>query len=560
MKKLSPIVAAAACATSTVASTAASTTTTTTTVLPTTTTTTKRIPWVVNNFPRGGDEENDDSINEGDNKKNNSSNKSKKSSRSGKKKKSTKTKQEEKAQTKNKTNNSNPILEEILQHEDFYDVLGVPNTASERDIQKAYRKRCVQTHPDKTGGDRRAFDKVAEAYDVLSDQSKRQVYNRFGKAGMDPTNNGSNGANPFGGGGDGAAAMFRDMFQQARQQQQRRNQTLRYQLEVTLEDLYFGSTRSVQVTPPRNSSNYQQQRRRKEVDVHISKGSVNGQSVVLSGEVDFNDDNSPPGDLVFILTQVPHATFTRKGHDLAMELNISLEEALCGLKRSIKHLDGTEMWIESANYSDDENGKNKGKINKDKYKADDLVHNHDDDENSNRSSSIPITIRTGDVQVLKGRGMPKRNTNDEFGDLYIQYRVEMPKSKSGKALTEEEYMELSRLLTKLDENRGGNNRRNRQSMSRRHNKDEQQQQAEIKPKMYSLKEAKPSDFGTASGKVVWEDEDGMGGGGSSHDNHGDEFHQFGSSFFQRGSSASGSPFGGMGGFNPDDGNVQCQQM
>merc|ERR1712166_1510988 len=160
--------------------------------------------------------------------------------------------------------------------------------------------------------------------------------------------------------------------------------------------------------------------------------------------------------------------------DLAMELNISLEEALCGLKRSIKHLDGTEMWIESANYSDDQNGKNKGKINKDK--ADDLVHNDNDDDNSNRSSSIPITIRTGDVQVLKGRGMPKRNTNDEFGDLYIQYRVEMPKSKSGKALTEEEYMELSRLLTKLDENGGGHNRRNRKSMSRRHNKDEQQQQ------------------------------------------------------------------------------------
>lgn len=557
MKKLSPIVAVAACATSTVASTAASKTTT---VLPTTTM--KRIPWVFN-IPRGGDEENGDNSNEGDNKKNSSSNtKSKKSSRSGKKKKTTKTKQEENAQTKNKTNNSNPILEEILQHEDFYDVLGVPNTASERDIQKAYRKRCVQTHPDKTGGDRRAFDKVAEAYDVLSDQSKRQVYNRYGKAGMDPTNNGSNGASPFGGGGDGAAAMFRDMFQQARQQQrqqQRRNQTLRYQLEVTLEDLYFGRTRSVQVTPPRSSSNYQQQRRRKEVDVHISKGSVNGQSVVLSGEVDFNDDNSPPGDLVFILTQVPHATFTRKGHDLAMELNISLEEALCGLKRSIKHLDGTEMWIESANYSDDQNGRNKGKINKDK--ADDLVHNDNDDDSSNRSSSIPITIRTGDVQVLKGRGMPKRNTNDEFGDLYIQYRVEMPKSKSGKALTEEEYMELSRLLTKLDENGGGHNRRNRKSMSRRHNKDEQQQQqAEIKPKMHSLKEAKPSDFGTASGKVVWEDEDGMGGGGGSHDNGGDEFHQFGSSFFQRGSSASGSPFGGMGGFNPDDGNVQCQQM
>ena len=50
-------------------------------------------------------------------------------------------------------------------------------------IQKAYRRRCVLTHPDKTGGDRRAFDKVAEAYDVLSDENKRHIYDRLGKRG-----------------------------------------------------------------------------------------------------------------------------------------------------------------------------------------------------------------------------------------------------------------------------------------------------------------------------------------------------------------------------------------
>jgi len=563
MKNLSPIAAVAACA----ASTAASSTMTTVPMM------TKHVRWVVNSIPRGGDGQNDN-IHGDNNNGNNSSNKSKKSSpphRSGsKKKKSTKTKLEKektdtpteaKNKNSNKTNN-NPVIEEILQHKDFYDVLGVPNTASERDIQKAYRKRCVQTHPDKTGGDRRAFDAVSEAYDILSDQSKRQVYNRYGKAGLDPSNSGI-GAGGFGDDG-GASSMFRNMFQQAaqnQQQRQRRNQSLRYQLEVTLEDLYYGRTQRVQVAPP-HSPFHQQQRRRKEVEVHISKGSVNGQSVILSGEVDFNDDNSPPGDLVFILTQAPHATFTRKGHDLVMALTICLEEAVCGLKRPIKHLDGTEMWIESANYSDNHSSKNKNKLNQDKNDV------FDDDVDDNGSSrSIPIMIRTGDVQVLKGRGMPKRNTSDEFGDLYIQYRVEMPNSKSGKALNKEEIIELSRLLMKLEDNEG-NDIRSRQSKSRRHNNNEQQH-AKIKPKIYSLKEAKSSDFGTASGKVVWEDEDGIGGGSSFHEDHGDEFHSFASSHFQRGSSASSffgsNPFGGMGGLDPngrgnDDGNVQCQQM
>merc|ERR1712166_1634759 len=108
----------------------------------------------------------------------------------------------------------------------------------------------------------------------------------------------------------------------------------------------------------------------------------------------------------------------------------------------------------------------------------------------------------------------------------------------------------------------GNDIRRTQSKSHRHNNDEQQQ-AKIKPKIYSLKEAKSSDFGTASGKVVWEDEDDSGGGGRFHEDRGEEFNPFASSPFQRGSSASGffgsNPFGGMGGFDPngggnDDGN------
>jgi DnaJ-class molecular chaperone len=435
---------------------------------------------------------------------------------------------------------SSAIVEEIMKHDDFYSILGVSTTATDRDITKAYRRRCVQTHPDKTGGDRRAFDRVAEAYDVLSDEQKRQMYNRFGNAGLVQ----------YGLGGAAATAgsyqdVFRSMFQhaaQGRQQQLRRNASLRYQLQVTLEDLYHGKTQIVMVTPPPSFHHHYQSSRRKQkkVDVHIPKGSVTGQSIVLSGEVDFNDDFTP-GDLIFVLNQATHPTFTRKGHDLAMELTIDLEEALCGMQRLILHLSGKELLIESAR----------------------------------TAQGHPLVVRTGDVQVLKGWGMPKRNHNGEFGDLYVQFRVEMPKANQGNSLSGQELKDLSLLLNKLQ----GVNKKTAQHESARKQKninkeavktsvhgqsddtsleDEQHMNSE---EIHVLLEAKASDFGTASGKVVREEEDEVHG----HDT-GEGFHPFASApsgFFggNSGSTSGSYYFGNFGThYDDDDGNVQCRQM
>jgi len=561
------VIVLAACAASTASSSA----------LPTTGS--RGAPWVARNVPRGGSR----SDNNGDGSGKTPKSSSNENRSTGKKKKTTK-KEETKSKVKsdaaqggNSDSSSNKLLEEIIRQDDFYDVLGVSKSASDREIKKAYRKRCVQTHPDKTSGDRRAFDKVAEAYDVLSDSSKRQTYNQFGKAGLDPTNP-NNGA-AFGGGG-AAADMFRSMFQQAqnqRQQRARRNQTLRYQLEVTLEDLYYGRTQSVMVSPPRNRyQSYSQQRhQRKEVEVHIEKGSLSGQSIIMSGEVDFNDDDSPPGDLVFVLTQAPHSTFTRKGHDLAMELTISLEEALCGLQRSIKHLDGTELWIESATRHLDQPNSQESKLKREE------ISNDKSDEEDDTIDSIPVMIQTGDVQVLKGRGMPKRNQNGEFGDLYIQYRVEMPQNSKRKGsargvLTKKEYKELARLLSKLEVSNGKRSRSDlaRQKFRNRRDETGEEETKEVpRNKFHSLREAKSSDFGVASGRVTWEEEEGPSG--SMHEE--EQFNPFGTSFFG-GSGFGGRTysqqfhFGGPGGpfeggafgsstaGGDDDGNVQCQQM
>jgi DnaJ-class molecular chaperone len=536
------------------------------------------MPWI-GGIPRGGGGANNEDDNNNDKTDDTSKNKPKSNKKKKKKQKSSKQQQHQDSSDKKKQDNNqqsssssssssvhskNKIVEEILQHDDFYQVLGIGNTANEREITKAYRRRCVQTHPDKTGGDRRAFDKVAEAYDVLSDDHKRQLYNRYGKQGLD---------SHVGGSAATAASsyqdVFRNMFQQAaeqrRQQQRKRNQTLRYQLQVSLEDLYHGRTQSVVVSPPHYHHSYQHSSsssssRQKEVDVHVPKGSISGQSIVLSGEVDFNDDTTP-GDLVFILTQAPHSTFTRKGHDLVMEVTIGLQEALCGMVRPIQHLNGETVWIESAK--------------------------------SSTQDGNPIIIQTGDVQVLKGYGMPKRNQPGEYGDLYIQYRVEMPKNdhsrfssrRSSNTLTEDEMKELSRLLSKLE---GKGSRPQLPKKLKRKQKsaasvieenpdfvatDENNEESEEKESeggIHLLHEAKASDFGVASGRVVWDDEENEG----FHEDHGDDFHPFASaasSFFGGGNGRGSGAFyfGGTRNFGnyynnngdgDDDGNVQCQQM
>ena len=67
---------------------------------------------------------------------------------------------------------------------DYYEVLGIPKTASEDEVKKAFRKLAVKHHPDKEGGDETKFKEINEAYEVLKDKQKRQRYDQFGHAGV----------------------------------------------------------------------------------------------------------------------------------------------------------------------------------------------------------------------------------------------------------------------------------------------------------------------------------------------------------------------------------------
>ena len=91
----------------------------------------------------------------------------------------------------------------MAEKRDYYEVLGVPRTASEDEIKKAYRKLAKKYHPDLNPGDKQAeerFMEVNEAYEILSDKDKKARYDQFGHAGVDPNYGAGAGAGGFGGG------------------------------------------------------------------------------------------------------------------------------------------------------------------------------------------------------------------------------------------------------------------------------------------------------------------------------------------------------------------------
>ena len=157
-------------------------------------------------------------------------------------------------------------IQHILSQSCHYSVLGLPKSASQTDILKAYRKKCVLTHPDKLPKhveDRRgAFDKVSNAYDVLSCEKKRAMYDKFGHADENEMYNMGGMGTMFG--QDvfkdffGGSAFFTESFSRRQTGQggsnpfrrPPRNKDLRYNLEVTLEDLYKGTTKHVAIQQP----------------------------------------------------------------------------------------------------------------------------------------------------------------------------------------------------------------------------------------------------------------------------------------------------------------------
>lgn len=466
-----------------------------------------------------------------------------------------------KSKTNTATSNSqqDAIIASIMSASDHYEVLGVTKSATEVEIKKAYRRRAVRTHPDKVANsDRSAFDKVAKAYEVLSDETKRGLYDRFGDEGVEAGGNPNPGFGGFGSGGMFGAASAEEVFSRyfggtggrggpnSFNPFQPRNMNKKFQMEVDLEDLYNGTTRKVTMTQPPTSPNGR--RTIKTVKVTIQRGMMAGQSIVLPGEMD-QVPNSAPADIIFVLAQRRHETFTRRGHDLAIVVTISLREALCGFRRSFIHLDGRTVVIAPPRGRKIYHDKKQKQI---EPNADEEGETGGDDEVEQIPHAAPIIIRSGDIHVLKGEGMPKpageNSRGSGYGDLYVQYKVEMPSAASGAGnnLTIEERGELDRLLRKL-EGSAPNGMQGTELMAEEIDADGN--------KIRYMQRASAEDFGKASGPFETYDHH-----GEEH-LHGDDEDPSGNSFFQafggRGFPSSGFHYYSSSG---QDGDQQCQQM
>jgi len=329
---------------------------------------------------------------------------------------------------------------------DYYDTLGVQRGASDSDLKAAYRKLAMKHHPDRNPGDKHCehrFKEVNEAYEVLKDPDKRAAYDRFGHAAFE---------HGMGGGGPGFgadfASTFADIFDDffgmgrrtARGSGRERGADLRYNMEISLEESYYGKSAQVRIptsvtceicsgtgaksgTKPKTCptcGGYGKVRhaqgfftlertcltcqgrgqviedpcpacagagrvtRERTLSVNIPPGVEDGTRIRLAGEGEAGVRGGPAGDLYIFLSIATHYFFQRDGADLHCRAPISMVIATLGGEFEVPTIDG---------------GKTRVKV--------------------------PEGAQSGRRFRLSAKGMPVLRSK-QMGDMYVQVVVETP--------------------------------------------------------------------------------------------------------------------------------------
>jgi curved DNA-binding protein len=208
---------------------------------------------------------------------------------------------------------------------DYYNVLGVPKTASAEEIKKSYRKLAMKHHPDRNGGDDTEFKKIQEAYDVLGNAESRSAYDNppsaanfnFGEVPpefQDFMNNFGNFSQFFG----GRAA-------------QQRNKTLNLHVQLSLTEAFYGKDLMAEIKLPSG--------RNQLINAKIPPGVHNGTNVRLTGLGDDSFTNKPRGDIILTIQVINNTVFERHGDDLLKTEEISMWDAALGALLTIESID-----------------------------------------------------------------------------------------------------------------------------------------------------------------------------------------------------------------------------
>ena len=213
-----------------------------------------------------------------------------------------------------------------------YVTLGVTETATADEIKRAYRKLASQHHPDR-GGDTATFQNIQSAYDILSDDNKRQQYDLERSGHAPGVQFHWHGGHPdintifqqFGFGGD-PFAQFRQQ-----QQQQRRNRDLRIELLISLAETLTEQTRVVSVQTTNGH--------RETVEVRIPTGVTSGTNIKYSGLGDNMFNNIPRGDLLVQIQVQPDPNFSINNIDLHTQVRVNCLLAITGGTATVTGID-----------------------------------------------------------------------------------------------------------------------------------------------------------------------------------------------------------------------------
>ena len=315
-----------------------------------------------------------------------------------------------------------------MDFKDYYATLGVPKTASEKEVKQAFRKLARKYHPDVNPGDKSAesrFKEINEAYEVIGDPDKRKKYDELGSnwkmyeqaqragggagaSGFDPSQWNVN----FSGGGGGGQGSYRtmtpdemrDLFGNedpfsdffhaffsgggephvrgrggragSRTSRPRQGRDVEHALELSLEDAYRGTTRRFSMEHDGHSRN---------VDVRIPAGVGEGSRVRVAGEGEQGTEGAN-GDLYLRIHVAPDPRFERKGQDLHAKVRVPVTTAVLGGEAEVASPAGKPIRLR-----------------------------------------IPGGTQNGQVFRLKGKGMPLVGKPNEFGDLYASVEAELPR-------------------------------------------------------------------------------------------------------------------------------------
>jgi curved DNA-binding protein len=290
-----------------------------------------------------------------------------------------------------------------MRYRDYYEVVGVPRSASQDEIKRVYRKLARKFHPDvsKERNAEEKFKELQEAYEVLKDPEKRAAYDQLGanwKQGQDfrPPPDWGKGFEFSRGGGRAGPGEFSDFFSELFGERSpfggaraagragggfaATGQDHSARVEIELEDAFRGATRTIELRTPELTGDGHVVVRPRTLRVSIPAGVAEGQQIRLAGQGSPGLGGGPPGDLFLEVTIRPHPLFEVAGRDVTLTLPVAPWEAALGESVSVPTLGGSV------------------------------------------DMKLPVGARAGQKLRLRGRGLPGHPP----GDQYVLLRIVLP--------------------------------------------------------------------------------------------------------------------------------------